>query len=227
MEPQVSLEAEQRREVDVDDTAVADGRNRPAGEAVDDRVDARDEASAEPTGRLAAELVPAAFDHRGPMVVACLTQLLDRDVEVGLRVVLHQAVDDLDVEAERALHRLGGLVRPAQWAGQYRVDGIGRQPSRQTIGLSPAAVGQLRIRGPRPRARADAHGLCMPDEQQVHGYPASAKPSTDASSASAASGSPTLIVVIPSSRAGLRLAPRSSRNTAAAGATSSRSHTRR
>ena len=47
------------------------------------------------------------------------------------------------------------------------------------------------------------------------------RPSTRSSSASAAPGSSTLMVVIPIARAGLRLTPRSSRKTQSAGSTSS------
>src|SRR5262249_24613593 len=81
MEPQVSLQPEQRGEVDVDHSAVADGGDRPAREALDDRIDAGDDAGPELVGRLAAELVPPAFDHRRPVVIARLAQLLHRDVE--------------------------------------------------------------------------------------------------------------------------------------------------
>ncbi len=52
------------------------------------------------------------------------------------------------------------------------------------------------------------------------------KPSTCSSSVSAVAGSSTLMVVMPISRAGLRLIPRSSRNTHSSGSTPSSSHAR-
>src|SRR6266511_3411084 len=84
MEPQVPVQPEQRSQVHVDDPTVADGGDPAAGKALDDRVDARDDAGAELVGWLTPDFVPSAFDHRRPVVVARLAQLLDRDVEVGL-----------------------------------------------------------------------------------------------------------------------------------------------
>src|SRR5439155_17989980 len=76
LEPQVSFQAEDRSQVDVDHPAVADGGDPSPREAIHDGVDARDDAGPEPGWSLAAELFPAPFDHRPPTVVARLAHLL-------------------------------------------------------------------------------------------------------------------------------------------------------
>ena len=167
-------------------------------------------------GFLAAELAPAPFDHRGPALVLGRAQLLHRDVVVGLHVVLDEAVDDLDLEAVRARDRRRGLTRAQLRTRDDRVDVLVREPRRRAARPArvPAAVSGGLAGTPVPDSTRSGSAcltqmICM----RLRVLAGSANPSACSSSTSATSGSVTLIVVMPIARAGLRLMPRSSRNT--------------
>ena len=92
----------------------------------------------------------------------------------------------------------------------------------------PAPAGQ-------PPRRSRAHGARSDHDDVVGLHPVqpawwsgsrTGKPTAASSAARASSGSTTLIVVIPMARAGLRLTPRSSRNTASSGSMSSSAQAR-
>ena len=159
---------------------------------------------------------------RGSFVAA---QLLHRDVVVGLRVVLDEPVDDLDVE-RRATAAIGSAVstRSSQRARQDASTRSCASQSARRSRLLAAARGQAAgsRAHPCPARCARARRAAPTAGPSAHLRHRTAKPSSASSSASASSGSATLIVAMPISRAGLRLMPRSSRNTASDASTSRR-----
>ena len=141
---------------------------------------------------------------------------------VGAGVPLPQSRDRLHDETVRVGERLRGLERAPQRTAHDVVHRLRGQPRGEPLRLVEAARRELRVDGLAAGfLRADANRFGVPHQDQIHlAVPSSGKPRTAASSASAASGSSTLIVVIPMVRAGLRFTPRSSRNTASTGKTS-------
>ena len=120
-------------------------------------------------GRLAAELVPATFDHRLPAVIRRLAHLLDRDVVVGFGVVLDQTLDDFHVQLE-ALRRRSAAVSCARRSGLDTTASIGScaSHSREPRGLVAPARGEPRIGRHAGSTRRDAHGLGVADEEELH-----------------------------------------------------------
>ena len=173
---------------------------------------------AEHFGQIGAELVPTAVDHRLPALVLVEAHLFHGDVVVGVVVVLDEVVDHLDLDTAARSDRRGGGDRALERAADERVDRLEREPRGQTVRLLGAPSGERGI-GADARSGRDALGFAVPHPQELH--QCTSNPRTRASSASATSGSITLIVVMPIARAGLRLIPRSSRYTASGASTPS------
>ena len=133
----------------VDDAAVAHRDDPPAGKPVDDLVDALRDARLEDVRRIGAELLPAALHHREPARIARRLQLLHRDVVGRRRVVLDEAVDDLDVEAERGGERLRrldarriGLLNTAS-IGSHASHAASRSACSKPRGVRPGSAGPV------------------------------------------------------------------------------------
>ena len=188
---------------------------RLPGEALDDLVDGRVDARAEHLGRVGAELLPAPFDHRGERSSLVARELLHRDVVVGLRVVLDQArrrprprgrARPRSARRSRSRAAAGSTARrrSARTRASRRAAAPARGPSAVSAGSAGTPVpGAIRSGSPW-RTHSRSISLHLESEQPPRARRARA------------SGSVTLIVVMPIARAGLRLMPRSSRNTAAA-----------
>ena len=88
----------------------------------------------------AARVGPPPLDHGVPPLVLQLPQLLDRDVLVGVRVVLGDPVDDLGLEAERGRDRLRGLAGAHERARHDGVDRLVREPRREPSSLVATAL---------------------------------------------------------------------------------------
>jgi hypothetical protein len=142
---------------------------RPAGKSFDDRVDARHDAALEHLGIFTADVLPPAFDHRPPMVVPDLAQLLDGDVEIRARVVFPELVVDVDVNAEFAADDIRRFARSAQRAGHDGVEVLVLEPAGETPRLPATALRQRRIGRSRRGSRHDALGLGVADQEEVHG----------------------------------------------------------
>ena len=191
----------------------------------------------------AADVGPAPFDRRVPALVLELAQLLDRDVLVGVRVVLGDARRRPSVRARVAAAsgaavsraRRSGLVTIASTPSTASHDGEALAPAPLRASVSPGSAGPrlspdamrtgsaCRMRSSSIAAEATSSAgrapLAASTVESSRGSPSSAS-----SSATAAAGSATLIVAMPIARAGFRFTPRSSRKTVAAGSTSSRAH---
>ena len=80
-----------------------------------------------------------------PLVGELLADLLDRNVVRQVAVVLGEAVVDLEFEAERVGHRLGGLLGAPLRAAEHPGDRVPVERFRQPHRLLEAHVGQLGI----------------------------------------------------------------------------------
>ncbi len=110
----------------------------------------RDDLGLERLGVDAAHIGPPPFDRGLPALVLQLPQLLDRDVLVGVRVVLRDPVDDGRFEPRRRRERSRGLTGAAQRARDDRVDALGREP----CGEAPRLLDATRASAPgRPGRR--------------------------------------------------------------------------
>ena len=166
-------------------------------------------------GVLAAERLPAAFDHREPAFV--VRRAAAPPSGCSGRTATSYSTSPSTISTSRpSASRSAPPSRRARRCGLDTTASIcscaSQAASRSR--LLVAERGERRVGG-HAGAGLDPFRFGVPHPQQLHGasFSVSAKPSTCSSSASASSGSVTLIVVMPSARAGLRLMPRSSRNT--------------
>ena len=192
--------------------------HRLAGVRVDDRVEHGHDPGAEPLRVLAAEVLPAPFDHRLPALVlrsraappsGCSGRRRRRTRAARRRsrprgrerVAIGAAVSS--GAAQRAAHDVVHRLRCEPRAEPLRLLVRRARVSSGSTAAPPDSPGPMRT------------GSAWRTSTQVHQAP-SRREAEDARPARRVRriGSATLIVVIPSARAGLRLMPRSSRNTA-------------
>ena len=111
-------------------------------------------------------VIPRPGEHGLPArVVRCL-ELFDRNVFVGVAVVLGDAIFGDDAQTVQSGERFCGLMRTPERA---RIDGVDRLPGQircQVLGLQVPVGGEFRIRP--ALAHGAAHGQSVSNEQQLH-----------------------------------------------------------
>ena len=153
-------------EIRVDHAAVTDHRHPVAPVAVDDLLDGADDVTLEL--RLGGEGVdagPTVDDHLPTGVTGGL-QLLDRDVLLGVPVVLGDAVGDHDLDAMRSADRGRGLTGSLEGAGVDGVDVLGGKIRGEQVGLGQALWRQFRVGCSGRHLSSDRQGVA--NEDQLH-----------------------------------------------------------
>ena len=144
---------------------------------------------------------------------------------VDARVVVE--VDGLDAHATRGaldsdLERQNLLIRHGLLVLRYTVTHL-RRPAKVAAEIRAVCRERLAALFDPAAFSGDPRGA-VPSESPEFESQRSGNDTTDSRSVMAWSGSPTLIVVMPMARAGLRLMPRSSRKTTSVGSTAASSH---
>ena len=111
-------------------------------------------------------LAPPALDHRPPTGVVGGSQLLHGHVPGRVPVELGQTVCDDGHETVGGRQRRRGLLRPPQWTGHDRGQGLVGQRDGQGIRLPSPNGAEVGVG--RPRAAIDPFGQGVAYQQQFH-----------------------------------------------------------